>query len=54
MLTAIFCQQWQNGLWGMLPAMGFLWVALYHLCLGSGRFGLDALLYRQLKNQEKS
>lgn len=48
MLTAAFFQQWSNGLWNMLPALGFAWVMLYLLVLGSGRFGLDALLVRQL------
>ncbi len=44
MLVAIFFQKWGQGTWGMLPAMGFLWVSLYSLVLGSGRFGLDQLL----------
>jgi putative oxidoreductase len=44
MLVAIFGQQWKNGLWNMLPAMGILWVALFTFVLGSGRFGIDALL----------
>ena len=46
MLVAIFLQKWGQGTWGMLPALGFLWVSLYHLVLGSGRFGLDTLLVR--------
>ncbi|MGB3182480.1 MAG: DoxX family protein [Cyclobacteriaceae bacterium] len=41
MLVAIIFQKWDQGTWGMLPAMGFLWVGLYSLVLGSGRFGLD-------------
>lgn len=44
MLVAIFFQKWGNGAWSLLPAMGFLWVALYHLFLGSGRFGVDYLI----------
>lgn len=44
MLTAIFMQKWGGGTWGMLPAMGFLWMATYNLILGSGRFGLDNLI----------
>ncbi|UOQ95899.1 DoxX family membrane protein [Hymenobacter sp. 5317J-9] len=44
MLVAMFMQQFQEGLWNMLPAMGFLWAALPALVLGSGRFGLDYLL----------
>jgi len=49
MLVAIFLQKWNQGLWGMLPALGFLWVAIYNLALGSGRFGLDALIAKKLK-----
>lgn len=44
MLVAIFFQKWGGGTWGMLPAMGFLWVAIQGMVLGSGRFGLDHLL----------
>lgn len=47
MLVAIICQQWQQGVWNTLPATGFLWVALYNLILGSGRFGIDALLLKK-------
>lgn len=47
MLVAIFMQQWQEGMWMMLPAMGFLWVAMTHLVLGSGRFGVDYLLTKK-------
>ncbi|WP_317173316.1 DoxX family protein [Hymenobacter armeniacus] len=47
MLVAVFMQQFQNGLWNMLPALGFLWAALPALVLGSGRFGLD---YRLTKS----
>lgn len=44
MLVAIFMQQINNGLWNCLAAMGFLWVAMFYLILGSGRFGIDYLL----------
>lgn len=44
MLVAMFGQQFQAGLWNMLPSMGFAWVGLYTLVLGSGRFGMDQLL----------
>ncbi len=47
MLVAIFLQKWDAGVWGMLPAMGFLWIAIYHLYLGSGRFGLDYLISKK-------
>ncbi|GMN05088.1 DoxX family protein [Croceitalea sp. MTPC5] len=44
MLVAIFMQKWGQGTWGMLPAMGFLWLSIYNLYLGSGRFGLDHII----------
>ncbi|MCU0443198.1 MAG: DoxX family protein [Bacteroidia bacterium] len=44
MLGAIFLQQYTQGIWNMLPAMGFLWVSVYTLALGSGRFGIDYLV----------
>lgn len=50
MLVAMFAQQFQAGLWNMLPAMGFLWVGITHLALGSGRFGIDYLITRNLKS----
>ena len=50
MLGAIFLQKWGEGVWGMLPAMGFLWVALYSLVNGSGRFGLDYPFIKKLNS----
>lgn len=44
MLVAIFAQQMSNGLWNCLPAMGFLWIGIFYMLLGSGRFGMDYLL----------
>jgi putative oxidoreductase len=49
MLVAIFAQKWGQGVWGMLPAFGFLWVGLYSLVLGSGRFGLDNVIHARIK-----
>jgi len=49
MLVAIFGQKWDQGVWGMLPAMGFLWVSLYSLVLGSGKFGLDYIIDKKIK-----
>jgi len=49
MLVAIFFQKWEQGLWGMLPALGFLWVSLQSLALGSGRLGLDNLSLSRIK-----
>jgi putative oxidoreductase len=46
MLTAMFLQQMHAGMWNMLPSLGFAWVGLYLLVLGSGRFGIDHLLSR--------
>jgi putative oxidoreductase len=44
MLVAIFMQQINNGMWNCLPAMGFLWIGIFYMVLGSGRFGVDYLL----------
>ena len=48
MLVAIFLQKWNQGTWAMLPAMGFLWISMYNLFLGSGRFGIDYLISKKL------
>lgn len=48
MLVAMFLQQWQQGLWMMLPAMGFLWIGIFYMILGSGRFGIDFLFTKKL------
>ncbi len=50
MLVAIFFQKW-GYLWSVLPALSFLWVSLYQLLLGSGRFGLDYLMAKALQNR---
>ncbi|WP_298420687.1 DoxX family protein [uncultured Kordia sp.] len=47
MLVAIFLQKWGQSTWSMLPAMGFLWIAIYNLYFGSGRFGLDHLITKK-------
>lgn len=51
MLVAIFAQQIQNGLWNCLAAMGFLWVGIFYMILGSGRFGIDHLITQKLKER---
>ncbi|NNT71962.1 DoxX family protein [Flavobacterium sp. IMCC34852] len=51
MLVAIFMQQIQNGLWNCLAAMGFLWVGIFYMTLGSGRFGVDYLITKKLKER---
>lgn len=47
MMVAIFFQKWNSELWEMLPALGFLWVAIYALSLGSGKIGLDYLISKK-------
>lgn len=49
MLVAIFMQQIHNSTWNMLPAMGFLWVSIFTMVVGSGRFGIDYLLGKKMK-----
>jgi putative oxidoreductase len=51
MLVAIFLQHGDDGMWNMLPGFGFLWVAIYSIVLGSGRFGLDFLLTKNSTNR---
>lgn len=47
MLGAIFLQQINEGMWNTLPALGFLWVSLYTLIIGSGSFGIDYLISKK-------
>jgi putative oxidoreductase len=49
MLVAIFFQKWGGEVWEMLPAMGFLWIGLYAVVMGSGRIGIDHLISKYLK-----
>lgn len=49
MLGAIFLQQWGGSVWSMLPAMGFLWISLYAMVFGSGKFGLDYWVAKKCK-----
>jgi putative oxidoreductase len=51
MLVAIFFQKFGEGTWNMLPAMGFLWISLYSIVLGSGKIGVDYLLSKRLFNK---
>ncbi len=51
MSGAIFLQQINQGMWNTLPALGFLWVSLYSLVLGSGRFGVDYLISKKNENE---
>jgi len=47
MLIAVFMQQWGKGTWNVLPALGFAWLAIHQMILGSGRFGLDYLISKK-------
>ena len=47
MLVAMFLQHFGNGSWNMLPAAGFMWVSVYTLVTGSGRFGLDYFISKK-------
>jgi len=49
MLVAAFIQKFGKGIWSMLPAISFLWVAIYNLYFGSGRYGLDYLISKKIK-----
>ncbi|MFY7900864.1 MAG: DoxX family protein [Chitinophagaceae bacterium] len=53
MLGAIFLQQIQSGLWNTLPPLGFLWVGLFALTLGSGRFGIDYFISKKMNHAKK-
>ncbi|MFY7964794.1 MAG: DoxX family protein [Chitinophagaceae bacterium] len=55
MCVAAFLQQWHNGLWAMLASLGFLWLYMFCLVIGSGRYGLDYLISKKIKktNNEK-
>ncbi len=47
MSVAVFIQQMPNGMWNMLPGLGFLWVSIFYLIVGSGRFGIDYLILKK-------
>ncbi len=47
MCVAIFMQQLPQGMWNALPAAGFLWVSLFAMITGSGRFGLDFIILKK-------
>jgi putative oxidoreductase len=49
MVVAVFWQHGDNGLWNMLPGMGFLWLAIVYMIVGSGRFGLDYIISKKIK-----
>ena len=54
MFVAAFVQHSNEGLWNILPALAFLWVALFTMVLGSGKFGIDYLLTRKKVSNEKT
>lgn len=53
MLVAMFGQKAGGGVWNMLPAMGFLWVGLYSMVLGSGRIGADGFVAKLIPRQSE-
>jgi putative oxidoreductase len=52
MLVAIFFQKWGGEVWEMLPAMGFLWISIFAVVMGSGRFGIDHFITQKLFNKD--
>lgn len=52
MLVIIFVHQFKYGMWNMLPGMGFLWVSIMGMVLGSGRFGIDYLTSKKWNNEK--
>jgi putative oxidoreductase len=54
MLVAIFFQKWGKELWEMLPAMSFLWISIYAVVMGSGRFGIDHLITKKFFKKDLS
>lgn len=50
--VAIFLQKWDAEVWEKLPAMGFLWIAIFALVLGSGRFGVDYWLSQRISRRK--
>ena len=57
MLVAIFFQKFDKALeygstWPLLPAFGFLWIALFSLNFGSGKYGLDSVIANFLNKKK--
>ena len=46
MLVAVLLQKAEADLWEKLPSMGYLWLGFAAMATGSGRFGLDFLLFK--------
>ena len=58
MLTAIFMEKWPQAMeygssWPLLPAAGFLWIALYSILTGSGKIGADYWIAKKFENATK-
>ena len=49
MFVAVFFQHANNGMWNMLPGLGFFWLGMIYMVLGSGRFGVDYIITKKLK-----
>ena len=52
MLVAIFLQKWGQPLWNLLPALSFLWVAIYGMIYGSNRLGLDYIISKLVSKKQ--
>lgn len=48
MLVAAFVQHAGQDVWQQLPAIGFLWVGVFTLVLGGGRFSADYFISKKL------
>jgi putative oxidoreductase len=51
MAVAAFVQHAHEELWQQLPAIGFMWVALFGLVLGSGCVGVDHWINKSLSRK---
>jgi putative oxidoreductase len=49
MFVAAFFQQIENGFWNMMPSIGYIWISLFYMIIGSGRFGIDNYISSKLK-----
>ena len=52
MLDAAFCQQRNEGFWNMLPSLCMGAICIYTLVLGSGKFGLDYFITKNITTNE--
>jgi putative oxidoreductase len=53
MTVAAVCQQMQDGMWNMMPAIGFIWISIFYMVIGSGRLGIDHWVSERFFNLKK-